>query len=270
MQIHLNPRNISLTGALRGFVSEKLDRLDELAGDILTAHVVFQHADTAAADRRFCVKVHLAVGGKDVFASDLDSDLYAAIDKVSSKLARRLRKRKTRLLDQRESRSRAAARSRDDQAMTDAFMKTKILLVDDDSSILAALTGVLKSEGYDVRHAVNGHDALVAFHTLPDIGLVLLDLNMPVKGGWDTFERLTAINPLLPIIIITARPDQQSLAVEAGAAALMEKPLEIPVLLETMQKLLAEPPETRLARIAGQNPRTLFPKTPGPMRNGEG
>lgn len=263
MQLHLNPRNVGITDALRDFVSEKLVRLNELAGDIVTAHVVFQHADTAAADRRFCVKVRLAVGGKDVFASDLDGDLYAAIDKVSAKLARRLRKRKTRLLDQQESRSRDAARSRDDQAMADAFVKTKILLVDDDSSILAALTGVLKSEGYDVRHAFNGQEALVAFRTLPDIGLVLLDLNMPVKGGWDTFEQLTAINPLLPIIIITARPDQQSLAETAGVAALMEKPLEIPLLLETMQKLLAEPPEMRLARASGQNPRTLFLETPG-------
>ncbi|MGB8463940.1 MAG: response regulator [Terrimicrobiaceae bacterium] len=132
-------------------------------------------------------------------------------------------------------------------------MKTKVLLVDDNSSILAALTGVLKSEGYDVRHALNGHEALVAYHALPDIALVLLDLNMPVKGGWDTFERLMAINPLLPVIIITARPDQQSLAAAAGAGALMEKPLEIPLLLETMQNLLAEPPKTRLARLTGRN-----------------
>lgn len=131
-------------------------------------------------------------------------------------------------------------------------MKTKVLLVDDDSSILAALTGVLESEGYDVRHALNGHEALVAFHDLPDIRLVLLDLNMPVRGGWDTFERLTAINPLLPIIIITARPDQQTMVEAAGADALLEKPLDIPLLLETIEKLLAEPPAARLARLAGR------------------
>ena len=122
MQIHLNPRNVSVTAALRGFVSEKLDRLAEMAGDILSAHVVFKR-DTAAADSHFCVKMRLAVPGKDVFASDRDSDLYAAIDKVSAKLARRLRKRKTRLLDKRESRARAAAQSRDDLALTHAFQR---------------------------------------------------------------------------------------------------------------------------------------------------
>jgi len=121
MQIHLNPRNVSITTALRGFVSEKLDRLGEMVGDILSAHVVFQRADTAAVSRHFSVKVRLAVPGRDVVASDHDGNLYAAIDKVSAKLARRLRKRKTRWLDQRERQARAAARNRDDQAIAGAF-----------------------------------------------------------------------------------------------------------------------------------------------------
>jgi putative sigma-54 modulation protein len=109
MQIHLNPRNVGASDALRNFVSEKLSRLGEMVGDILSAHVVFQRVDTAAADGHFSVKVRLAVPGKDVFASDRDGDLYAAIDKVSAKLARRLRKRKTRLLEKRASRVRDAA-----------------------------------------------------------------------------------------------------------------------------------------------------------------
>jgi CheY-like chemotaxis protein len=141
-------------------------------------------------------------------------------------------------------------------------MKTKVLLVDDDSSVVAALTGVLRAEGYDVIQAFDGHAALQHFHTVGGTDLVLLDLNMPVKGGWDAFEQLTAINPLLPIIVITARPGQYPMAAAAGVAALMEKPLEIPLLLETMRKLLAEPPETRLARIAGRNPHTLHVTAP--------
>jgi CheY-like chemotaxis protein len=142
-------------------------------------------------------------------------------------------------------------------------MKTKVLLVDDDSSVIGALSGVLRSEGYDVIQAFDGNAALQHFHTVGGVAIVLLDLNMPVKGGWDTFEQLTAINPLLPIIVITARPDQYALADAAGAAALMEKPLEIPLLLETMRKLLSEPTEARLARIAGKSPRTLHLEAPG-------
>ena len=75
---------------------------------------------------------------------------------------------------------------------------------------------------------------------------------MPVKGGWDTFERLTAANPALPIIVITARPNQLFTAAGAGVGALLEKPLDFPRLLKTIQELLAEPIETRLARMVGK------------------
>jgi DNA-binding response OmpR family regulator len=128
----------------------------------------------------------------------------------------------------------------------------KVLLVDDDPSVVSALRAVLISEGYYVIPAFNGHEAIQGFYEHPDIAIVLLDICMPVKGGWDTFERLTEINPLLPIIIITARPNQESLAVAAGVGALMAKPLDVRELLATMQQLLAEPTEKRFARAAGR------------------
>ena len=125
----------------------------------------------------------------------------------------------------------------------------KVLLVDDDRSVVSALGAALMLEGYDVIPASNGHEAIQGFYEHPDVAIVLLDICMPVKGGWDTFERLTTINPLLPIVIITARSDQSDLAVAAGADALIEKPLDVPQLLTIMQRLLAEPMERRLARI---------------------
>jgi len=133
-------------------------------------------------------------------------------------------------------------------------MKTKVLLVDDDVSVVAALSGVLRGEGYDVIQAFDGHEAIDHFHTIGGADIVLLDLNLPRKSGWDIFERLTTINPLLPIIIITARPYQHPIALAAGASGLLEKPLEIPFLLATMERLLADPPQTRLARISGRIP----------------
>jgi len=84
------------------------------------------------------------------------------------------------------------------------------------------------------------------------VDLVLLDLNMPVKNGWDTFERLTAANPLVPVIVITGRPNQLFTAVGAGVGALLEKPLDIPRLLQTVSALLTESVEVRLARLAGR------------------
>jgi DNA-binding response OmpR family regulator len=124
-------------------------------------------------------------------------------------------------------------------------------LVDDDPSIRLMLGRVLVAEGYSVLEAANGVEALnlaAATH----IDLVLLDLNMPMKNGWDTFERLTTNNPLLAVIIITARPNQLFTAASAGVGALMEKPLDIPKLLQSVRTLLLEQPQARMARMAGQ------------------
>ena len=129
----------------------------------------------------------------------------------------------------------------------------RILLVDDDPTVRDSLNDVLVSEGYVVIAAENGQQALDLVDK-SSVDLVLLDLNMPVKNGWDTFERLTAEHPLLPIIIATARPNQLFTALNSGVGALMEKPMDIPTLLRTMDKLLAESSDKRLARLAGQNP----------------
>jgi CheY-like chemotaxis protein len=122
------------------------------------------------------------------------------------------------------------------------------------------LDGALTSEGYEVIVAKNGREAIERFHQ-GHIDIVLLDLNMPIKGGWETFERLTTIHPLLPIIVITARPDQYPRAVAAGVGALMEKPLDLPLLLHAIEDLLAEPVEKRLSRLTNKRPITRYLRT---------
>jgi DNA-binding response OmpR family regulator len=129
--------------------------------------------------------------------------------------------------------------------------RKRILLVDDDPTVRDSLSNVFVAEGYSVIPAENGQQALDLANRLP-ADLVLLDLNMPVKNGWDTFQGLTAEHPLLPIIIATARPNQLFTAVSAGAGALLEKPMDIPTLLRTIKMLLVETAEQRLARLVGK------------------
>jgi len=131
--------------------------------------------------------------------------------------------------------------------------KPKVLLIDDEPKICAALAGALVSEGFDVIFAESGDEAIREFRD-GIFDIVLLDLRMPGKNGWETFAQLTWSRPLLPVILITALPDQQAAAEAAGVGALLEKPLDIPVLLETMRCLLSEPIAARLARIAGKTP----------------
>jgi CheY-like chemotaxis protein len=138
-------------------------------------------------------------------------------------------------------------------------MNRRVMIVDDDDSVRTALGGVIESQGYDVVTAANGREALMRFRESPRVDVMLLDLNMPVKGGWETLERFSALNPLMPIIVITARPDGYHMAMEAGAAAWMQKPLDIPSLLDQLRKFSVEPVKERLSRRltrAAQTPRT--------------
>jgi len=108
MQIHLSPRHLRLTAAIHSHTATKIAHLEELAHDIVAAHVVLIVDEAAKPKNRHVVKVHLAVPGPDIHAECSDEDLYAAIDLVVDKLARQLRKRKTKLNDKRRSKAQKA------------------------------------------------------------------------------------------------------------------------------------------------------------------
>jgi CheY-like chemotaxis protein len=131
-------------------------------------------------------------------------------------------------------------------------IRPRILLVDDDPAIRQILVRLLSEEGYLVLSAANGIEAL-ALSGATKFDLVLLDLNMPIKNGWETFEQLSSKYPLLPIILITARPNQFFPALAAGVGALLEKPLDFTRLFQTIHELLEEPEEERLERLAGRS-----------------
>jgi len=114
-----------------------------------------------------------------------------------------------------------------------------VLIADDDAVVRGSLAAVLQSEGYEVDEASNGIEAVTrAIRQKPD--LVLLDLNMPHADGWTAFNQLDRITPLLPVIVITARPNQYKEAVRVGVDAFMEKPLNIPVLVQAVKRLTNE------------------------------
>jgi DNA-binding response OmpR family regulator len=136
-------------------------------------------------------------------------------------------------------------------------MTKRILLVDDDRSIRESLSKILRAENYEVVLGENGQEAIEK-HGVERIDLLILDLNMPVKNGWATLESLAGINPLLPVVIITARSNQRALAESAGADALMEKPLDVPLLLQTICELLTHSMESRAQRASNRASRFRF------------
>jgi CheY-like chemotaxis protein len=127
-------------------------------------------------------------------------------------------------------------------------LHNRILIADDDASVRASLAAVLESEGFVVDEAQNGIEAVTrAIEHAPD--LVLLDLNMPHSDGWTAFSQLDRVTPLLPVIVITARPNQYEKAVELGVDAFMEKPLNIPLLLCAIRDITSEDEKWHVRRI---------------------
>jgi DNA-binding response OmpR family regulator len=138
-----------------------------------------------------------------------------------------------------------------------APVRKRILLADDDPGVREILGRVLESEHYEVIHAGNGNEAAARFiASEPD--MVLLDLNMPGRDGWSAFRLMDAARRLVPVIIITARPDQYPQAAELGIDGLMEKPLNLPVLLEAVRSLLNETQAERTLRLTDPHFHTAF------------
>ena len=127
----------------------------------------------------------------------------------------------------------------------------RVLIADDDPTVRGSLAAVLESEGFEVDEARNGIEAVTrAIQHAPD--LVLLDLNMPNADGWTAFSQLDRVTPLLPVIVITARPNQYQEAVRLGVDGFMEKPLNIPILVNAVKRLTSENKDCHIRRITNR------------------
>jgi len=103
----------------------------------------------------------------------------------------------------------------------------RILVVDDDDSVVHLMQEYFVRAGYRVDFAQHGGDALTLIqHDPPDV--VLLDITMPGMNGVEVLQRIVALHAALPVIIVTARSDQ-ALAQQTrtlGAFEVVIKPFE--------------------------------------------
>jgi len=117
---------------------------------------------------------------------------------------------------------------------------TKILIVDDDPDIIEILTYNLSNEGYNVKSAVNGIEALKkAKKFIPDI--ILLDVMMPEMDGIEACSSLREIESLSKsmIIFLSARGEDftQIAAFDAGADDYINKPVKPKILLKKISSI---------------------------------
>jgi CheY-like chemotaxis protein len=118
-----------------------------------------------------------------------------------------------------------------------------ILIVEDDDDIREALTQILELEGYAVREAANGREALDISARQPTPSLILLDLMMPVMDGWQ-FRSEQLKDPALskvPVVVISADASVHEKVASFGAASVLPKPISLDRLLRAVETLYPPP-----------------------------
>lgn len=133
--------------------------------------------------------------------------------------------------------------------------KEKILVVEDDKSILTGLADLLEAEGYAVCTAEDGEEALRAYEREKPT-LILLDIMIPEKSGYDVCREIRKQDDVTPILMLTAKGQEveKVVGLETGADDYIVKPFGVSELLARIRAHLrrsrVRPPEKDTSPIA--------------------
>jgi DNA-binding response OmpR family regulator len=120
--------------------------------------------------------------------------------------------------------------------------KKKILIVEDEESLLKLESILLTSKGYQVRGAANGAAALEAIAADPP-DLVLLDIMLPEIDGFEVCQRIkqNEATKHIPVIMLTAKKSREDMSrgEKVGADWYITKPFKSAMVIETIQRFLA-------------------------------
>lgn len=123
-------------------------------------------------------------------------------------------------------------------------MGKRILVVDDESSIRTLLSVNLSAEGYEVATAINGSEALRYLRD-HDVDLVILDVMMPEKDGWEVCKAIRDNERTVPqkILMLTARDTPRDKMIGKsllGADEYVTKPFDIDELLKLVSRMVKD------------------------------
>ncbi len=121
------------------------------------------------------------------------------------------------------------------------MQKNRILIVEDEESLLKLESIILSSKGYNVTGVMDGRSALDEITANPP-DLVILDIMLPELDGFEVCRHIKE-NPAtknIPVVMLTAKKNSQDYArgMEMGADAYMTKPFKSPKVIETIEGLL--------------------------------
>lgn len=118
---------------------------------------------------------------------------------------------------------------------------SKILIVDDSKAVHAFIKEALAGVGHAFVDAFDGKEALASLASQADIGLVLLDWEMPVMTGIETIAAIRARGFSVPVIMVTSLNDMTNVAraLDAGADDYVMKPFTKDILFDKIEDVLA-------------------------------
>ena len=116
--------------------------------------------------------------------------------------------------------------------------KLRIMVVDDDLYMARTLVGIFKIKGYKAEAAYSALEALQRVEVKP-LDCVLSDIRMPVVNGVELCRDIKALQPDLPVVLMTAYSADELVTegLEGGATAVLTKPLDIDTLLSILAGL---------------------------------
>jgi CheY-like chemotaxis protein len=125
--------------------------------------------------------------------------------------------------------------------MTAAARGVEILLVEDEPDLRTDLAFLLEDEGYRVRTAAHGTEALALLEGGARPALIVLDLMMPEMDGWETRARLRTAPALasIPIVILSGVANDEEEIAALAVAAYVTKPISVRQLCVIIERTLA-------------------------------
>ncbi len=93
MKLILSTHNVTLTKAIEDHIVARIEKLEHFEQRVVDARVTLEHDKTRVPEKQFSCSMRLGVRGPDLFAKDVESDLYAAIDAVTKKIEQQIRRR---------------------------------------------------------------------------------------------------------------------------------------------------------------------------------
>jgi DNA-binding response OmpR family regulator len=128
----------------------------------------------------------------------------------------------------------------------------RLLIAEDDRALAMFLTRGMEADGHRVRCATDGAEAVSAFvEEMPD--LTILDLNLPVMDGEQALREMRAVDPQLPVLVLTGRQEVETRirCLDLGADDLMVKPFSLHELRARCRALLRRKREAKLILKVG-------------------